>query len=324
MKEDITQIENDYDVFLVDMYGVLYVKQHIFPTALQNLERLMSSKKEIIVVSNMTILSTVAIRHYEAKGLIQGKHFTHFVSSGDVTKHILNSDSYSGSKIGQIFLKNEGLFAELNNVQQTGIAQAQYVYIGVPKTSDNTVINIRDLHGPDGNIIPFDSILSAYWPRVTDSRGISILKEIDNLLRKLKEANKILICANPDLCAEENQKIVMCQGMIASYYEKLGGSVVYIGKPFRNIFDYVFRIYPHIKDKRIAMVGDTPWTDIAGANGAPCISSVMTLTGMYQIFLQSYHYENSTENLERFINDFSSRIFIHSKNVIPNVIIKRF
>lgn len=324
MKEDIRQIEDDYDVFLVDMYGVLYERQHIFPTALQNLERLTSRGKEIIVVSNMTKLPIDAIQHYEAKGLIQGKHFTHFVSSGEVTKYILNTDSYKGSKISQIFLKNEVLFSELDNVHQTDIAQAQYVYIGVPKASDNTDIDISDLYDFHGNIIPFDSILSADWPSVTDSRGISILKNIDHLLRKLKESSKTLICANPDLCAEESQKAVLRQGMIASYYEKLGGNVVYTGKPFRNIFDYVFQVYPHIKGKRIAMVGDTPWTDIAGANSIPGISSVMTLTGMYQIFLRSYQYENSAEHLKEFLHNFSPKIFTHNKNVTPNVIIKRF
>jgi ribonucleotide monophosphatase NagD (HAD superfamily) len=68
------------------------------------------------------------------------------------------------------------------------------------------------------------------------------------------------------------------------YYKKLGGTVIYFGKPYRDIFDYA-KQFTKTNDK-ILMVGDTPWTDIYGANVSD-IDSALVLTGIAGEFLRS-------------------------------------
>ena len=40
-----------------------------------------------------------------------------------------------------------------------------------------------------------------------------------------------MICANPDHRVERGPKLIWCAGALAALYEKLGGKVVYAGKP---------------------------------------------------------------------------------------------
>jgi HAD superfamily hydrolase (TIGR01459 family) len=80
----------------------------------------------------------------------------------------------------------------------------------------------------------------------------------------LKAHNLPMICANPDVWAPRNGVLVPCAGAIARAYEKLGGQVIYYGKPESPIYQ------PSIAaaggaDKRILVIGDALETDMAGA-----------------------------------------------------------
>jgi hypothetical protein len=72
---------------------------------------------------------------------------------------------------------------------------------------------------------------------------------------------------------------------------------VYLGKPYRRIFEFA---KAHVEEKfgddlcNIAMVGDTPWTDVLGAN-ANGIDSVMTLTGIFEDYFEIMPFPMSEE-----------------------------
>ena len=85
-------------------------------------------------------------------------------------------------------------------------------------------------------------------------------------LATMRARNLTMICANPDLVVHRGPKLCYCAGALAKEYEKLGGTVVYYGKPHRPIYDAALAAAGNVK-KPLA-IGDGMFTDILGANRA--------------------------------------------------------
>ena len=74
--------------------------------------------------------------------------------------------------------------------------------------------------------------------------------------------NKKMICTNPDLIVDRGNKRELCAGSVAMVFEKMGGEVVYFGKPHPEVYN---QSIDNVK-KRILSIGDNLNTDIKGAN----------------------------------------------------------
>ena len=70
-----------------------------------------------------------------------------------------------------------------------------------------------------------------------------------------------MLCTNPDLIVHRGSKIEYCAGSIAGIFEKLGGTVVYFGKPYPEIYNFCIE-----KNENVLAIGDNILTDIMGAN----------------------------------------------------------
>ena len=77
-----------------------------------------------------------------------------------------------------------------------------------------------------------------------------------------KQVNKKMICTNPDLIVDRGEKRELCAGSVALVFEKMGGKVVYFGKPFPEVYN---QSIDNI-DKKVLSIGDNLNTDIKGAN----------------------------------------------------------
>jgi HAD superfamily hydrolase (TIGR01459 family) len=78
-----------------------------------------------------------------------------------------------------------------------------------------------------------------------------------------------LLCANPDMVVQRGDKLIYCAGALAKAYERLGGQVVYYGKPYAPIYEAVRAAARKAAGREIARplaVGDGVDTDIKGAN----------------------------------------------------------
>jgi HAD superfamily hydrolase (TIGR01459 family) len=85
-----------------------------------------------------------------------------------------------------------------------------------------------------------------------------------NYYKKLfeKHVEKKMICTNPDLIVDKGSKREMCAGSVAMVFEKIGGKVVYFGKPYPEVYNQAI----DNKNKKILSIGDNLNTDIKGAN----------------------------------------------------------
>lgn len=106
-------------------------------------------------------------------------------------------------------------------------------------------------------------------PMPEDVRSVEPFRE---LLGELSSRGLEFVCANPDLVVERGDELLLCAGSLAALYERLGGKVLYAGKPHRPIYELALSKAERRRGRsfdraRILAIGDAPRTDIAGARG---------------------------------------------------------
>ena len=72
-----------------------------------------------------------------------------------------------------------------------------------------------------------------------------------------------MICTNPDLVVDRGEEREFSAGTVAKIFEKLGGEVKYIGKPFPEVYEKAIN---NLRGKKVICIGDNLNTDIKGAN----------------------------------------------------------
>ena len=77
-----------------------------------------------------------------------------------------------------------------------------------------------------------------------------------------KYTNKKMICTNPDLIVDRGNQRELCAGSVAMVFEKMGGKVIYFGKPYPEVYNQSI----DNNNKKILSIGDNLNTDIRGAN----------------------------------------------------------
>ena len=66
-------------------------------------------------------------------------------------------------------------------------------------------------------------------------------KDYNDLFNDFMEKEKPIVCVNPDEIVYRGVNSIFCAGALGKYYEKLGGKVVYYGKPYVEIYDQAFQ-----------------------------------------------------------------------------------
>ena len=71
-----------------------------------------------------------------------------------------------------------------------------------------------------------------------------------------------MVCTNPDLIVDRGNERELCAGSVAMVFEKMGGKVIYFGKPYAEVYNRSI----NNKNKKVLCIGDNLNTDIKGAN----------------------------------------------------------
>ncbi|WP_341760323.1 TIGR01459 family HAD-type hydrolase [Candidatus Endowatersipora endosymbiont of Watersipora subatra] len=136
--------------------------------------------------------------------------------------------------------------------------------------------------------------------------------QYEEMLLDLLDRGLPMICANPDIAVERGDRLVWCAGSLAQMYKKMGGLVMFAGKPNQCIYKLAMSklgiIHSQLSDKtRILAVGDGILTDIFGAQSAE-LNSLFISSGihaseyggkcpdskMLRAFLSSYNLDSVT------------------------------
>ena len=106
-----------------------------------------------------------------------------------------------------------------------------------------------------------------------------ILENYTDLLNSLIKFNSLMICSNPDKFVIRGKNFMICAGILAEYYEKIGGKVIYYGKPHNNIYEFCYKLIKG--ENKILVIGDSLENDIKGAN-LQKLDSVLITDGIHR------------------------------------------
>jgi ribonucleotide monophosphatase NagD (HAD superfamily) len=336
IEESVLSIADDYKTIFVDVYGVLFDGVVLYEKTLITLERLKKSGKKIVILSNTTQVSGEAKIGYARRGLLQHVHYDEFVTSGEFLNYTIKnhplkfSEAMGGESntVKCIFIGNANIF-EGTHLQKVDTYAADFLYVGIPRASYGTV-RIDDVFDCDGNKVNIEDVIDSDWNNLQDSQGRRGFFEFACQLMNCLHLNKTLLIANPDIFAHALQQdglsehmAVVTQGAIAAYYEKLGGKVVYFGKPYAGIFEYARQLVDAVEP--ILMIGDTPWTDISGANACGLDSALVMTTGVVHEFLKKMSDSLSMdEKCKILFEKIAPRMTKLAGSVVPKHFIKCF
>ena len=106
-----------------------------------------------------------------------------------------------------------------------------------------------------------------------------------------------MICTNPDLIIDRGNKRELCAGSVALIFEKMGGEVVYFGKPYPEVYNQS----TDNRHKKILAIGDNLNTDIKGANLLN-YDSLLVTSGVHKNEIRRSGIEKISKDYEVIVN----------------------
>lgn len=238
-----------YDVWLADIWGVMHDGLHPFPQAVEACRLFRDGGGTVILISNAPRPRDTVAEQLLAVG-VPADCYDGIATSGDVTRMLIAG--HAGSTLHHL-----GPERDLPIYDGLGVS------LGEPDDAAAVVC-------------------SGLW-----DDEIETPDDYAELLRHFLALGLPMICANPDITAERGKKLIYCAGAIAGAYAKLGGQVIYAGKPHKPIYDLALALVmakrgAALPRHRIIAIGDGIRTDIAGA-AAQNIDSVFVASGVHVV-----------------------------------------
>ena len=131
--KNILELKDDFDVFVFDIYGVIWDGKKVISGFDEVMRELMQSGKRVVIMSNSTALSSEQEKVYAGRGFLQGVHYEKLVTSGDVAEADFAADTRK-LKFYQFGRPSKVLFARSPYQELGAPEEADFVYAGVPQT----------------------------------------------------------------------------------------------------------------------------------------------------------------------------------------------
>ena len=223
-KDGLRSIVDEYQLFYVDLWGVVHNGVSLHQEAIKVLNEITKKKKDYILLTNAPRPNNVVKSFLEKMGMDK-----------EIRDHVFTS--------GQ---------ASLNYLKKN-LSTQKFFHVGPPRDFDLFTDFVK---------MKSDNIDNSEYILCT-----GLFEEFDNNLNYYKDLfeknlEKKMVCTNPDLIVDRGNKRELCAGSVAMVFEKMGGKVVYFGKPYPEVYNLSI----NNKDKKILSVGDNLNTDIKGAN----------------------------------------------------------
>ena len=232
-KTSIEALSKRFETFLLDQYGVLHNGQTVFPGVLTALQNLQQAKKKVILLSNSAKRAEKNYQRMEQLGL-KRELFQAVVTSGEVGHYLFTRG------LSELGLK-EGAqcWVMARDEDRSPLVGSTLQEVLVPEEAEVLILS-----GSQGEIEPWESAIEKL--KLPLSRGLPC------------------VCLNPDKWMLTPHGLAYGAGKIAEYYESEGGQVMWIGKPYEEMYKFAKR--EHLFDKGSAIaIGDSIEHDIQGA-----------------------------------------------------------
>ena len=258
-KDGLRAIADQYQLFYIDLWGVTHDGVKLFKNAIKTLNELRKLKKDFVLLTNAPRPNSNVRNFLEKLGMEKN----------------LRDHVYTSGQASLVYLKKNYLLKK-------------FFHVGPPRDFDLFI---------DFKNNKLDNIEEADYLLCT---GLFDEQKFDlNYYKKLLEKfiSKKMICTNPDLIVENGGIRQLCAGSVAMIFEKMGGEVVYFGKPYPEVYN----LSVDNKNKKILSIGDNLNTDIKGANLLNYDSLIIS-NGIHKNEIEKNGIEKTSKSYETICN----------------------
>ena len=225
----IKSIVDSYDLFFIDLWGVVHNGVKLYDHSIEVLEKLKIAKKEFVLLTNAPRPNYPVTKFLKTLGM--NKFFENIFTSGEAAlKYLINEHKdETFFHVGSI--RDYDLFEKFKHKKVSKIQDSNYILCtGLLEIHDRkSYLNVN-------------------------------LDFYENLLAE--HVSKKMICTNPDLIVDKGNTREYCAGTVAKLFEQINGKVIYFGKPYPPVYN----LSANLKNKKVLCIGDNLNTDIKGAN----------------------------------------------------------
>ena len=197
-QEGLKSIINRYDLFFIDLWGVVHNGIELYENSINVLDNLAAAKKDFVLLTNAPRPNATVINFLKKMGL--KKYFKNVFTSGEAAHKYLISH----------------------------LGKKNFFHIGPPRDFDlfkniekNNVLNIEDAD--------YFLCTGLFEDQEND------LNYYKKLLSN--HTSKKMICTNPDLIVDRGEEREYCAGSVAKSFEEIKGEVIYFGKPHPPVYN---------------------------------------------------------------------------------------
>ena len=197
-QEGIKSIVNRYDLFFIDLWGVIHNGIELYDNSIDVLDNLAAAKKDFILLTNAPRPNATVINFLKKMGL--KKYYENVFTSGEAAyKYLISElDKKKFFHIGPP--RDFDLFQNIENNNVSKIEDADYILCtGLFEDQEND------------------------------------LNYYKNLLSN--HVSKKMICTNPDLIVDRGEQREYCAGSVAKSFEEIKGEIIYFGKPHPPVYN---------------------------------------------------------------------------------------
>jgi HAD superfamily hydrolase (TIGR01459 family) len=251
--DGLREIADQFDLYLVDQYGVLHDGVAAYPGAIEALVRIASEGRDVIVLTNSGKDASDNLARLKKLGFADS-HFR-VVSSGEVGLQLVRSGG-----LGPRFRVGAAACVVGRSGDRYAFSSDEFDLVARPADASFLVFAGSDA------------------PRTS-------LESYRAQLQAAAQAGVPAICVNPDITMIRDGELVPAPGAIARIYEELGGRVDYVGKPHAAFFRHALTLTARDVHARAVMIGDSPEHDVRGGK-AMGLSTLLVRTGIHRLLTE--------------------------------------
>jgi len=223
-KEGLSSIADNYQLFYVDLWGVVHNGISLHLEAINALREINKKRKDYILLTNAPRPNNVVKSFLKKLGMEK-----------EIREHVFTS-----GEAALIYLKKN-------------LVNKAFFHVGPPRDFDL----FKDFEKKKLNNIEKSEYILCTGLFDDYNEDLNYYKDLFE-----KNIKKKMICTNPDLIVDRGNTREFCAGSVAMVFEKMGGEVIYFGKPYPEVYNQS----ADNKNKKILSIGDNLNTDIKGAN----------------------------------------------------------
>ena len=264
-KEGFRSIADDYQLFYIDLWGVVHNGLELHSEAINTLKQITKLNKDYVLLTNAPRPNTSVRKFLEKLGMEKSIR-DHVFASGQAALNYLNKNFLNDFFFHIGPPRDFDLFKDFERNKTNDINKSDYILCtGLFDDHDKDLNFYKDLLG--------------------------------------KHLQKKMICTNPDLIVDRGNIREFCAGSVAMVFEKMGGEVVYFGKPYPEVYNQSI----NNKNKKILSIGDNLNTDIKGANLLNYDSLIIS-NGIHKLEIKENGIEKTAKSYETICNFIQSEL----------------